>query len=624
MFSEKNIPKLIILTPIIAVILIAFFTIYFFIETQHSYFEEESIRIENEFTQKQKQLLKKEIDTISNYITHQESIYTNRAIEKVIKRAYLLTSQLNQLYSDLNLEVNNNKQLEILTNLINSNFSNDNYFFVYDVTNDKIIQPANKNIKDEFKDDDKFFENYLYSEEGKLISFEKSDRIVYIKHLPKLNWMVGNIENLNKDINFIKKVTLDYISSVRFDKNGYFWVYNTNHTLLLDPFRKDTIGQNEAQLKSDDGKYLVKDFINKASNNEEASYVQYSWPKPNETVYSKKIGYVRLFEKWNWVIGSGLYTDDIQKSILENKINLQNRIKKYIEYITVISIIVVLLIGMLSMIMSNKISNTFKNYQKNVKIKEESLEQLNKNLEEKVELGIKEGQEKDRAMLHQSRLARLGTMLSMIAHQWRQPLTEVSSILMELETATKFKKVNDDLILECTKESDKLLNYMSNTIDDFRNFFKPDKKKIDFSITHACEKSLSIVDASLKDLNIAIHKDFKEDLTLKGYPREFSQVILNIFLNCKDTFIDRCTPNAKIDIMIEVNNNKAIITISDNAGGIDEENIDVIFEPYFTTKSSSKGTGLGLFMSKMIIEKNMNGKLNVKNSHGGAVFEIIL
>ena len=136
-------------------------------------------------------------------------------------------------------------------------------------------------------------------------------------------------------------------------------------------------------------------------------------------------------------------------------------------------------------------------------------------------------------MLHQSRLARLGTMLSMIAHQWRQPLTEVSSILMELETATKFKKVNEDLILECTKESDKLLNYMSNTIDDFRNFFKPDKKKIDFSIIHACEKSLSIVDASLKDLEITLNKQFREDLIVKGYPREFSQVILNIFLNCR-------------------------------------------------------------------------------------------
>ena len=624
MFSEKNIPKLIVLTPIIAVLLIAFLTIYFFIKTQNSYFEEESIRLEKEFLQKQKSLLKKEIDTISNYITHQESIYTNRAIEKVIKRTFTLTSQLNQLYIDLNLEVDKTKQREILTNLIGSNFSKGSYFFVYDVNNNQIIQPANKNIIDEFKSDDKYFENYLYSEEGKLISFEKSDKIVYIKHLPKLNWMVGNIEDLNQDMKFIKEVTLDYISSIRFDKNGYFWIYDTNHTLLMDPFRQTQIGKNESKLKTKDGSYLIQDFINKASSTEEASFIKYLWPKPNEQIDSNKIGYVKLFEKWHWVIGSGLYTDDIQKSILENKIQLETKIKKYIEYITIISIIIVLIIGILSIFMSNEISNTFKNYQKNVKLKEEILEQLNKNLEEKVELGIQEAQEKDRAMLHQSRLARLGTMLSMIAHQWRQPLTEVSGILMELETATKFKKTNDKFILECTKESDKLLNYMSNTIDDFRNFFKPDKRKIEFSIQHACEKSLSIVEASLKDLNIKINKDFKDDLIVNGYPREFSQVILNIFLNCKDTFIDRQTLHAQINITIKVKHNNVIIIIEDNAGGIKEKNIDVIFEPYFTTKSSSKGTGLGLYMSKMIIEKNMSGKLNVKNSKNGAVFTIIL
>ena len=624
MFTEKNIPKLIIFTPIIAVALIAILTIFIFIETQNNYFEEESIRLETEFIQKQKRLLKKEIDTITNYITHQESIYTNKAIEKVIKRTFILSSRVKQLYSDLNLEVDSERQLEIVTNLINSKISNDSYFFAYDVNNNKIIQPHNKNIKNEFKEDDKFFENYLFSEEGKLISFENNNKIVYMKHLPELNWMIGNIENLNKDINFIKNATTEYISSIRFDKHGYFWIYDTNHVLISDPFREDFIGQNEADLITQTGEYLIRDFVSNAISTDEATFVEFSWPKPNEKEYSQKIGYVKYFEKWNWVIGSGLYIDDIQESILENKINLENRIKKYIEYIVVISISIVFVIGIISIVISNKISRTFRNYQKSVKVKENILEKLNKNLEEKVQKGIAEAQDKDRAMLHQSRLARLGTMISMIAHQWRQPLTEVSGILMELETATKFNKVDDKLILECTKESDKLLSYMSNTIDDFRNFFKPDKKKDDFSITTACEKSLSIVEATLKELNITVIKDFRSDLIVSGYAREFSQVILNIFLNCKDTFIDKKITNAKIEITIEVKSGKSKISIADNAGGIKEKNIDVIFEPYFTTKSSSKGTGLGLYMSKMIIEKNMHGKLNVRNSSEGAVFEILI
>jgi len=624
MFTEKNLPKLIIFTPIIAVILIAIFTIYFFVETQNNYFKEESIRLETEFLKKQKRLLKKEVDTITQYVKHQESIYTNKAIEKVIKRTFILSSRLNQLYADLDLEVNDAKQDEILTNLINSKISNESYFFAYDVDNDKIIQPKHKDIKKEFNDDDKFFENYLFSEEGKLISFETNNKIVYIKHLPELNWMIGNIETLDKDIKFIKEATIDYISSIRFDKNGYFWIYNTNHILISDPFREDNIGKNESHLKTQANQYLIQDFVSKAMNDDEASFVQFMWPKPNVDKYSKKIGYVKHFEKWNWVIGSGLYIDDIQESILENKKNLEKRIKKYIEYIVVISMVIVLIIGVLSIIISNQISHTFRNYQKSVKVKESILEQLNKNLEEKVKIGVSEAQEKDRAMLHQSRLARLGTMLSMIAHQWRQPLTEVSGILMELETATKFKKVDDKLILECTRESDKLLNYMSNTIDDFRNFFKPDKQKEEFSITQACEKSISIVGASLKDLNITLVKDFKNDLMVSGYEREFSQVLLNILLNCKDTFIDKKTKDATITMCIDIKNGKSLISIEDNAGGISEKNIDVIFEPYFTTKSSSKGTGLGLYMSKMIIEKNMHGKLNVRNSSKGAVFEILL
>ena len=128
----------------------------------------------------------------------------------------------------------------------------------------------------------------------------------------------------------------------------------------------------------------------------------------------------------------------------------------------------------------------------------------------------------------------------------------------------------------------------------------------------------------MKERNITVIKDFRSDLIVSGYAREFSQVILNIFLNCKDTFIDKKITNAKIEITIEVRSGKSKISIADNAGGITEKNIDVIFEPYFTTKSSSKGTGLGLYMSKMIIEKNMHGKLNVRNSSEGAVFEILI
>jgi len=623
MFKEKNLPKLIIYTPITAVICITIFTIYLFIQTQNEYFEEESMRIEKEFNNKQKALIKNQIKTVISYITHQEQIYTNAAIEKVIKRTVLLSSRLKQLHQDLNYEVNSNLQDDILSNLINSEISKEHYFFAFDIGKNKFIQAKNKNIKREFKIDDKFFENYLFFEEGKLIQFEYSNKIVFIRYIPKLNWIIGNIENIQKDIDFIKKASLSFISSIRFEGNGHIVVYDNKHQLLADAFRKDAIGKNQKYLLYNNV-YTVENIVKTAFDSDEGEYIKSFWPKINEIKLSNKISYVQAFEKWNWVLEAGLYVDDIQKSISKNKKNLEKRIKKYIQYVVIISLIITILIAFLSIIMSRKISQAFQNYQKNVIKKEEKLKMLNANLHKKVKLGIKEAQKKDRAMLHQSRLARLGTMISMIAHQWRQPLSEVSGILMELETAHKFKKLDETLLLECLKDSDKLLNYMSNTIDDFKNFFKPSKQKEDFVVLEACTDALSIVYSSLNDFGIHINKSFEKDIIINGYPREFAQVILNILLNCKDVFEDRKTTKPMIDFSISKKGSYVYIILKDNAGGIKEENIDVIFEPYFTTKSSLKGTGLGLYMSNMIIENNMHGKLNVRNEEQGALFEIIL
>ncbi|MGK0255620.1 MAG: signal transduction histidine kinase, partial [Arcobacteraceae bacterium] len=231
---------------------------------------------------------------------------------------------------------------------------------------------------------------------------------------------------------------------------------------------------------------------------------------------------------------------------------------------------------------------------------------------------------KDRAMLHQSRLARMGTMLSMIAHQWRQPLSKVSALLMALETATKFKKSDDKMILSTIADSTKLLYYMSNTIEDFRNFFKPNKKKVDFYINDACNEAISLVEASIENFGIILSKDMKINPKINGFEREFAQVILNLLSNAKDVLKQREIIEPRIHLSVKAKDNHIIIMVQDNGGGVDEEHIEVIFEPYFTTKESLKGTGLGLYMSKMIIEKNIDGELSVENVNDGALFKIVL
>jgi len=274
--------------------------------------------------------------------------------------------------------------------------------------------------------------------------------------------------------------------------------------------------------------------------------------------------------------------------------------------------------------MVNIINDIVKKYMSKVQNKEQKLQNLNETLFSKVAIGIEEGKKKDRAMLQQSKLARMGSMISMIAHQWRQPLSELSGVLMELEMSTISKKVNNKQILDSIGRSNHTINFMSNTIDDFRNFYRPDKKKEHFNISDACKNAFNIINATLNNLGIDLILDIHEDKKIKGYPTEYAQVILNIISNAKDILIERNILEPKIYVSIDKNEYSSIVTIRDNAKGIDEKSLDLIFDPYYSTKDSSKGTGLGLYISKLIIEKNMTGELSVENDEEGAVFRIVV
>lgn len=300
------------------------------------------------------------------------------------------------------------------------------------------------------------------------------------------------------------------------------------------------------------------------------------------------------------------------------------RQEKFKEFMLVLTTAILIFMALFSMLMITVISDVVKKYKQQVQAKEAKLQNLNRTLSSKVEAGIEEGKRKDKAMLQQSKLARMGAMISMIAHQWRQPLTELSGILMELETATRFKKVNDDHILNSIERSDKMIEFMSNTIDDFRNFYKPDKKKENFYVLDSCKKAINLISAALDDGGIELELNVKKDREIYGYPTEYSQVILNLLTNARDILVEKKIKNPKITISIDSMGVLSIVKLSDNAGGIKEENFDLIFDPYFSTKDSSKGTGLGLYISKLIIERNMGGELSVKNDEQGAVFKIVL
>ncbi len=241
-------------------------------------------------------------------------------------------------------------------------------------------------------------------------------------------------------------------------------------------------------------------------------------------------------------------------------------------------------------------------------------------------IDLTEIKQKDQQMFHQSRLAQMGEMISMIAHQWRQPLNSISLTSSNL----KFKCMMDDFDQDLfEKELDLIDGYsqhLSKTIDDFRGFFKNNKEKEIITLEEIVDSTLDIVKVSVENRNIKIITNFNCKKELKTYPSEIKQVILNIIKNAEDILLDNEIKNPTITIETLYDNNldNKILIIKDNAGGIPEDIINNIFDPYFSTKLEKDGTGLGLYMSKTIIEDHCGGKLSVVNDNDGAVFYITL
>lgn len=243
-------------------------------------------------------------------------------------------------------------------------------------------------------------------------------------------------------------------------------------------------------------------------------------------------------------------------------------------------------------------------------------------LELKIQEEIKKRIEQQKLLIQQSKLASMGEMIGNIAHQWRQPLAQIAAIHMNMKITYDFDKFTKEYLDSKIKEANTLTSYMTQTITDFQNFFKPQDEKQEFSIEKACKNAYEIVQSSLKYHNINLNFNVIQDSFVYGYKNEYSQVILNIFSNAKDILLERNIENPQINITIKSGNNYSIVKIEDNGGGIKNDILDKIFDPYFTTRHKTQGTGVGLYMSKNIIEINMNGFINVENSDKGAVFTV--
>lgn len=251
---------------------------------------------------------------------------------------------------------------------------------------------------------------------------------------------------------------------------------------------------------------------------------------------------------------------------------------------------------------------------------EEELKKINEQLDHLVAERTRELEEKNLLLLQQSRLAAMGEMIQHIAHQWRQPLNAVGLYVQSLLTC--FDNGNPDraLLKTVTGETMKLIRHMSQTIDDFRNFFKPDKEKTEFGVAELIRKTLSLVNDGFMNNHIEVVSSVEGEPRIYGHFNELCQVLLNVLQNARDALEDRKISPGRVEIAARDETDRAVITITDNAGGIPDEIIGRIFEPYFSTKGV-QGTGIGLYMSRNILE-NMGSTISVRNTSQGAEFRI--
>lgn len=242
------------------------------------------------------------------------------------------------------------------------------------------------------------------------------------------------------------------------------------------------------------------------------------------------------------------------------------------------------------------------------------------NLQQEVDKAVAERSQQSKLLIQQSRLASMGEMIGNIAHQWRQPLNALGLIIQKFQIFSDRDKLSPEIILKSTKKAELIIKKMSTTIDDFSDFFKPDKDKEQFNIREFCQEVFELMDAGLEQHNISLKVDIKQDCELYGYKNEFSQVMVNLLNNSRDALVETGVDNPQIYMSVTEDDNETVFILSDNAGGIDDEIINRIFDPYYTTKEEGKGTGIGLYMSKMIIEENMHGFIDVDNTDLGARF----
>lgn len=257
-------------------------------------------------------------------------------------------------------------------------------------------------------------------------------------------------------------------------------------------------------------------------------------------------------------------------------------------------------------------------------LREAELKELNQELNERVRKALEKSRKKDLLLMQQSREVVMGEMMTNIAHRWRQPITALGLMLQNIEMDLEADGYRNDEFPLMFQQSYGVIRNMSETINEFTNFFKKTGQAACFTLNETIESAISIISKDFTAHNITISYHPDGEFNIYGHRNELAQAILNFLTNAKDAIMESGVQRGEVTIDIQKSTTDVMLRIEDNGGGIPEDVVNKIFDPYFTTKEEGKGTGIGLYMAKMLIEKHFNGTITVENTSRGALFTLVL
>ncbi|MCG3651510.1 cache domain-containing protein [Aliarcobacter butzleri] len=602
--KEEQFLKIIKFMPSVFVVVFSLFVILFLYFENKKTFNKERKEIEQKYILKNKEIIKEEVLRVFTFTKQLQKNTEEELKQNVKNRVYEAHEMATNIYEKYKTTKSKQEIFQYIKVALSGIRFNEGrgYFFIDDIYGNKLSHPIDTSIEGKnflnYTDVNgyRFFENIVNTIKDKTERFDEyywykpntnkeiGRKIAFYKTFEPLNIAIGTGEYFDDFEKIIQKKALEYINLVQFGKSGYIFIINYDGT-YLNHIRKEYIGKN--YLENDevkDKKRVITDLINIAKNGN--GFYTYIQNKPSTEYPTEKISFVQGMAYWNWLIGAGFYEDDLKQEILDVKEKLDRNYEKYALNILILGMILIIFLLVASRYVSIFLENKLKEYKKELDNKQAILYQ-------------------------QSKMAAMGEMIGNIAHQWRQPLSIITTATSGMVLQKQMGVLTDEFFFEASNRINASSQYLSQTIDDFRNFFIPNKEKSKVNLIEIFKKTLDLISAQFSSKDIKIIKNI-EGVEFESYENELIQALINILNNSRDELIKK---DGERFIFVDAfeKDNFINITIKDNAGGVIKENLDKIFEPYFTTKYKSQGTGIGLYMTEEIITKHLNGTICVEN-----------